>query len=444
MNAALKANQMSYSDTTSPFVDAHCHLFNIVDVPLYEAIQGNIEMGTIKKLLAALAVGSGTIDPSSLVKDQRNFIRFFERDIAANIKWLKAQLSVAVAGTNKASDILKAYGYSKKRIVITPLILDFEENLKLTEIGSDVSCKLQFKRLVEAINAAASSEPTNVEIYPFAGFALNKLDGPNGPQKLEDFKMWWNENGLDATARYQGRDKPLSANGKAIGIKLYPPLGFNPYPTEAANRNRYLGFFHWCAENDIPITVHCQESSFSTTGDSSTISSRTHPINWLKLLKENPGLSELRINFGHFGGSAQLCKMMTGGDAGNSKNWTSIICQILCTYPNAYADISAFGLQEPETCKSLSILLGIADNSPLANYQALRNKVIWGSDVPMVISSPSFLNQENGAPSYASLLDRFLTGLLVNSGSDTVVRNGYEAFSLITRSNPTRFLFGTR
>jgi hypothetical protein len=433
---------MSYNDSTSPFVDAHCHLFNIVDVPLYEAILGKVQMGTVKQLLAAIAVGSGTISPSSLLKEQRNFIRFFERDIAANINWLKDQLTQAVASDTKSSDILRTYGYTRKRIVLTPLIMDFEKNLEATEIGSDLSCQLQFERLTEAISATASSQPDNVEIYPFAGFALNKLDGPDGLQRLEDFKKWWNANGLDCTTRYQGRDKPLHTKGKAIGIKLYPPLGFSPYPNDSQVKSRYLSFFRWCVENAIPITVHCQESSFSTDGSTSAVNARTHPTNWMKLFNENPELSKLRINFGHFGGSGQLCNLMKDGNARDSNNWTRIICQMLCTFPNTYADISAFGLAEPETCKSLSRILGIEGDSPVGNYDELRKKIIWGSDVPMVISSPSYLNQVNGKPSYAALLDRFLLGLLNNSGSDSVVRNGYEVFNMITRSNPTRFLFG--
>jgi hypothetical protein len=162
----------------------------------------------------------------------------------------------------------------------------------------------------------------------------------------------------------------------------------------------------------------------------------------MELFNENPELSKLRINFGHFGGSGQLCNLMKEGDAGNSRNWTSIICQMLCAFPNTYADISAFGMAEPEICKSLSCILGIEGDSPVAKYDELRTKIIWGSDVPMVISSPSYLNQDNGNPSYASLLDRFLLGLLNNSGSDSVVRSGYEVFNRITRSNPTNFLFG--
>jgi len=106
---------MSYNDSASPFVDAHCHLFNIVDVPLYEAILGNIQMGTVKQLMASIAVGSGTINPSSMLKEQRNFIRFFERDIAANINWLKDQLTQAVAGDTKSSNILRVYGYRAPR-----------------------------------------------------------------------------------------------------------------------------------------------------------------------------------------------------------------------------------------------------------------------------------------------------------------------------------------
>lgn len=444
---------MTYDDTTSPFIDAHCHLFNIIDVPLYEAIMGKINMGTANQLLAALGIGIGALDLPKVVMLHRNFLRFFEREIAANILWLNTQISEAVIGNNGASSNLRVFGYGKtgkQRIIITPLAIDFDENIlkddKATEIGRDIASQDQFKRLADAINTVGPGLD-NLEIYPFAGLALNKLD--NGTQALEDFKKWWKQNAFTSEERYKGKLQRLLPFGKAVGIKLYPPLGFNPYPNDIQLRSKYLSFFRWCVEEDIPITVHCQQSSFTAAEDSDRIAERTHPRNWEKLLSDNSELSRLRINFGHFGGSSQLQKMMDRADQSSSEqsikdNWTLAICRILCQYPNTYADISAFALEDSQTCKNLASLLGVTGtstgNSSLPNQEILRNKIVWGSDLPMIISSSSFLDSDE-KPSYGSLLERFRTGIGCTSPH---AENAMEVFNRVTRTNPANFLFGSQ
>lgn len=440
-------NSQAYA-SADPFIDAHCHLFNIVDVPLYESIAGLINMGTIKKLLAAIVAG-GAIASGELpeaLKKQRNFLRFFERDIADNITWLESELRKAVDSDNEISRVLQQYGYRSKRIVITPLAMDFDTNLCETEIGRDSVCESQVHRLFHAIEDAGAS----IEIYPFAGFALDKLDEDN--TKLEAFQQWWDANSLGSEFRSKGRLSPL-AKGKAIGIKLYPPLGFSPVPTEERARERYVAFFKWCADNDIPITVHCQEGSYTgVAGESlSRINRLANPTNWEKLFKEHPELHTLRINFGHFGGSSELAKMMEGIDSMSTahclkESWTRSICNLLCTYPNVYADISAFKFEDETARKGLAKIIGASIELPrdawIKNLEAIQHKIIWGSDVPMVLSSPSFLDRQ-GKPSYASLLERFYHCLLVNEPFGSMNQTATkQAFNRVTRSNPSQFLFG--
>lgn len=434
--------------SADPFIDAHCHLFNIVDVPLYESIAGLIDMGTIKNLLAGFFAGAAIVSrelPEAL-KKQRNFLRFFERDITENIGWLDRELKNAVHFDNKINKALKDYGYRNNRIIITPLVMDFDSNRLETEIGRDCLCTDQVRRLFHAIEDAGVS----TEIYPFAGFALDKLNVDN--TEFEAFKEWWHDNSLDAEDRAKGRLTPLRS-GKVIGIKLYPPLGFSPIPTDEGARKRYVAFFKWCVDNDIPITVHCQESSYSgAKGDSiDRINRLTNPKNWEQLFKEHPELHGLRINFGHFGGSGELDKMMKGINPNITSqtlndSWSLTICRLLSNYPNTYADISAFKFEEEDDRKGLAKLIGgsmtLYKDTWITNLEAIQNKIMWGSDVPMVLASPSFLDG-NGKPSYASLLEKFYNCLLINDPfGSTNQAMSCRAFNKVTRSNPSEFLFG--
>lgn len=437
---------MIYSDAGSPFIDAHCHLFNVDDIPLYESVLGKVRMGTIDALLGSIIAGAAvsTQQVPGFLESQRNFIRFFERDIPSNILWLNDQLVAAVQGSTEINVVLKKFGYTGKRIVVTPLIMDFDKSLVETDLGRDVSCKDQARRLFHAIAECDSA----LEIYPFFGFALNKLD--DNLHELEKLQLWWKDNGIMKHQRVLGMNNPLPA-GKAIGIKLYPPLGFNPYPEGQALSN-YIKFYEWCISEDIPLTVHCQRTSFTAAQNSALIDSRTNPSNWEKLFLKYPSLSKLRINFGHFGGTNELIKMMRNVDSVNQNfhladSWSLTVCKLLCQYENTYADISAFGFEESKTLRSLALLLGgsldLPQNAWLKKLDLVAKKIIWGSDLPMILSSPSFLDG-NKKPSYQSVLTKLLNGLIGNDPFNYTRQTDVQIlFNRLTRSNPAEFLFGS-
>lgn len=96
-----------------------------------------------------------------------------------------------------------------------------------------------------------------IKICPFIGFDLRKLDDENG---LEYIKNLW-EKYSDKKNKNAPIDKLIS--GKVLGIKIYPPIGFSPYPSNKLYRKKYLEFYKWCCKEDIPLTVHCQEGSFN-------------------------------------------------------------------------------------------------------------------------------------------------------------------------------------
>lgn len=420
-------------------------MFNIDDIPLYEAIAGKARMGTIDAFIKSIITGAAisTQRIPGLLESHKNFIRFFERDISLNLRWFQDQLQASVQPNHGISEVLKRFGYDGKRIVVTPLVMDFDKSLLETDVGRDVMCIDQIRRLFHAIAECSLT----IEVYPFMGFALNKLDG--NLNELGKLQTWWKSNGLMRHQRVLGKESPLPS-GKAIGIKLYPPLGFTPCP-EGQAMHRYLEFYKWCIEEDIPVTVHCQKSSFTTTEGDALIDNRTNPSNWEKLFDQHPELAALRINFGHFGGSDELIAMMKGiHDADQrshlNNSWTLTICRLLCKYRNTYADISAFGLESREALRSLALLLGgsldLPSNAWLPNLEVIAEKIIWGSDVPMIMSSRSFLDDDK-KPSYRSLLDKLLIGLTLNAPFNGIRQTDAQVlFNRITRSNSAEFLFG--
>ena len=71
------------------FVDCHCHLFNIADIPLYATIEATAEgIDTLKALGAALASHKA----GSALYNHKELLLFFERSIDENIELVVQQI----------------------------------------------------------------------------------------------------------------------------------------------------------------------------------------------------------------------------------------------------------------------------------------------------------------------------------------------------------------
>lgn len=143
-----------------------------------------------------------------------------------------------------------------------------------------------------------------------------------------------------------------------LGVKLYPPMGFLPlgnasipvdgFPPQAAAAEfarefgrrldaALLALYEFCAEHDVPIMAHTAPSNgagvFRITQDrSEPYATRAHPSAWARVLAQ-PGLSNLRVNLAHFGGSH---------DRQSTLEWRAAIGSLMDSYANVYADLSHY------------------------------------------------------------------------------------------------------
>lgn len=367
----------------TPFFDVHCHLFNILDIPFLETVMGAMKMHTL--------IGLATIlKGEELVEEQKYFVRFFERSSETNLCWLSEQIRNAIDDDADLKDQLGA----SAQIVLTPLVMDFDTNIvNLDQMPYDESAENQFKRLQQAIAACQqdlsgnSGQKIPLRVYPFMGFALNKLNNGDPLNQLERFQGWWTKHGMTSADRKQSWE---SMPQRALGIKLYPSLGFKPYPQSQQDWHKYLEFYQWCVENDVPITVHCQPASFNTDSPGGD-HPYSNPESWATILK-TAGLAKLRINFAHFGGGGNLKSLFRDGHI-HTDNATYKIIEMLRDYPNTFADLAAIDFSDKEISQAFAMLLS-QDQHGLLNHGGdpfLCHKLIWGSDVPMVINSKQYL-----------------------------------------------------
>jgi hypothetical protein len=177
-----------------------------------------------------------------------------------------------------------------------------------------------------------------------------------------------------------------------VGVKLYPPMGFQPYgnnlkPTSFWNRDwlpdviklpdlgarldsSLAALYTWCLSNDVPIMAHTAPSN----GPNADFKTLSDPGWWKLTLRNFPGL---RINFGHFGNTDQielraiaLAQLMTNGGTG----------------ANAYADTAYFTeiLDQPSALAAQ--LTSVYRATAGKGDAALAQRLMYGTDWEMIIA----------------------------------------------------------
>jgi predicted TIM-barrel fold metal-dependent hydrolase len=204
------------------------------------------------------------------------------------------------------------------------------------------------------------------------------------------------------------------------GIKIYPQLGFDPYPNDHSrlsketlteeldekederlntelNKVRFL--YQFCCERRIPIITHCSDGGYKT-GDNDVLTSPEKK--WKKVLEEYP---ELTLNFAHFGSQSKSVE----------PQWRDAIIELSKQYPNVYTDISCNN-SKPEYYEELEKLL----NDP--SHSELHRKVLFGSDFSINLLVTD-------VESYSEYMEAFAEATLSHQND-------------LCKHNPERFLFG--
>jgi hypothetical protein len=148
--------------------------------------------------------------------------------------------------------------YPGQELMLTPAMVDYD--LWLDAPDSDLPGQVKVMSAIAASRSAAGTP-----VHPFLAFDPWRClrDRQRGNDPLAEIKRALSE-------------------GRGIGIKLYPPMGFaaagntdrsaDDFPLElrklAANPGRSLDgvldeLFDYCADNDVPVMAHCGQSNGS-------------------------------------------------------------------------------------------------------------------------------------------------------------------------------------
>ncbi|MDQ3262055.1 MAG: amidohydrolase family protein [Myxococcota bacterium] len=163
-------------------------------------------------------------------------------------------------------------------------------------------------------------------------------------------------------------------HGGFVGVKLYPPVGFQATSNGALRHLQQGGvgaridraldrFYAYCEREEVPVIVHCGSANrfdraFRFFG---------HPANWEPVLHRYP---KLRLNFGHFGHLEGL----EDQDAPLARSWALRAANLAKDSESVFADLGNIDIAEQEDFINL---LRTLTASP---YEKLRQRLMYGSD----------------------------------------------------------------
>ncbi|HVE87980.1 MAG TPA: amidohydrolase family protein, partial [Myxococcales bacterium] len=264
--------------------------------------------------------------------------------------------------------------------VFTPLLLDFDHWIPEDTAAAVVPPDTQVELLATLAQAAALGRiplpgGAAAAIHPLVAFDP-KRDATDPSGRLQEYRdVLERTDSRIALDRYLEKypdpaGEPASfgtvrraiATGAFVGVKVYPPVGFQPLgngPDEqgllmdAALRRLYS----WCERNDVPITTH------AGTGNPFSIQARemAAPAGWRPVLARH---GRLRLNLGHFGHERT--------------DWLDDAVAILKepSHPFVYADIGDADIQRAHLAAHIAELKAHG----VFSSPAVMNRLLYGSD----------------------------------------------------------------
>jgi predicted TIM-barrel fold metal-dependent hydrolase len=234
----------------------------------------------------------------------------------------------------------------------TPAILDIG-----TPLGEGDTSPIDEQAAVMSL--ISQIKGTNYAVHPFVAFdPFRAIDDPNA---IEDVKNAVLDQG-------------------AIGVKVYPPMGFKPLGNRGplggmldAQMRKLLLF---CITEDVPILAHCSFSQFVRPAEGACAA----PEAWRTLLETTP-YQTIRLDLGHCGGPWDF-----DANPQTKTIWTKTVIEMLgvadSKYPNLYADVSddswiieSTSNDRDKDRELMRLLRGFLQTNPAA-----RTRLLYGSD----------------------------------------------------------------
>ncbi len=371
------------------FYDAHCHALTLAH-PSFLAFTQTVRQRRFEEIYAQVTAPNYLIAALFFKTGERirNMLSVMERDVGSIFMLMEDDLAGKYGTDGDEEPLLRngelrVGGCGFGRLVLCPLIMDFQgatykppDSSYYDRTGTK-RIAAQIRDVLEGVRDYRRARPDGfLEIRPFLGLDTRHYSAEALEAHLESaFDGWVDGEGSisrEASSRrafkaMDGYDAATPVRGRFAGLKVYPPLGFDPWPENGSEREKAAILWSFCERRGIPVVTHCDDQGFrvSSLEDSWRFSS---PARWDPLLRAHP---KLRLDFAHFG--AQYSHPVGRPP---STEWTDRIVRLMAEYPNVYADL-AFNGTEAEYYRWLEGFL--AKSSP-ALAEHVGDRLLFGSD----------------------------------------------------------------
>ncbi len=260
------------------------------------------------------------------------------------------------------------------RMLMIPLIMDFSEDQRMMKriyyrYPAADRITPYTEAMVEGMRDYYRARPDGLfEFYPFLGIDP-RLHTMEFMEKLLD--------------RYINTShvmhKPHEVPSKpCYGIKIYPPLGFRPWPNDSATLEKHRKLYAFCQDRRIPIITHADDQGFRGV-NAEEAWAYTDPAAWRTVLENYPGLI---IDFAHAGkqyaiaSRSNLQSIAARLRHHPDSPWFYSIMQLMDEFDGVYTDVSFSGCT-PEFYTELLAYIG---EQKAGRREKLMSRILFGSD----------------------------------------------------------------
>lgn len=381
-----KKRQIAIFITMKYFADCHFHVMTMKE-PNFAAFINSL-YSSPQELLSANATASYIITPKSLVGENlmntvQNTLAAFSRPIGETMEMMENDLKGGFRTDTKREyepDIpyisngkLTIKGKTYDKMLMFPLVMDFSQGNTREEqyykLPSEDKLTPYLEATVEGIKEYYKRNPDGIfEFYPFAGInpKMHTLEF------LEDFLSKYINTSHRMHKLHTIPQKPF------YGIKIYPPLDFNPWPEDGETLEKHKLLYSFCEKNRIPIITHCDDQGFR--GVQASIAWKyTDPATWRTVLENYPGLV---IDFAHFGkqyaysSNKDIRSLQAKAKGYPYSPWFRSIISLIDEFDNVYSDLSFTGTY-PDFYTRLHNYIS---SLPEDKKEKAMQRILFGSD----------------------------------------------------------------
>lgn len=339
------------------FTDCHFHVMTMKEPnfasfinSFYASPQDLIEGNAAENYIFSAKLLKG----DNLLNMMTNAITTFDRPIGETFCLMEDDLSGCFSSTRKSQyapeepflqkNILRIRGEEYSKMLMIPLLMDFSQSQKELDgiyytFPAEDKITPYIEATLEGMKYYYEARPDGIfEFYPFAGI--------NPVLHSFDFLKSLLDKYINTSHVYHRfheiPDKPF------YGIKVYPPLGFDPWPNdyETLRKHRYL--YEFCEANDVPIITHCDDQGFRGV-PAKEAWKYTDPASWRTVLENYP---KLKLDLAHFGrqyaisADRNLFSINARRKMLPSSPWFKSASELMLEFDGVYSDLSFSGCQD--------------------------------------------------------------------------------------------------